>query len=290
MASTYASLFQSVNIDIVFAGTKCTDRRLSAICGFNIKRSLTFTESFTSMHMEEFMIVNKLVQLCNGLTYNDWKNKMHDIDFLRYIVELSQYGRHKFLYSYLQALNYQIVKYFFQDICCFRDIDGVFECFHNEKIIDSERFWLQLFVIVICGVDIYSHPWGQIFQYLLNIRQSNRASCIAEFLLLRIPLRLSSIYKFVRLADIDLSDTDEAYTPIPVIRAIRSTFAQRGGLNIDVSSNFYSQRYIKSDIWFSKDVDPLTYEWFGNVYINPPYKKRIFWPLLIRRLMITRVV
>lgn len=60
----------------------------------------------------------------------------------------------------------------------------------------------------------------------------------------------------------------EYYTPPEIIELARKTM---GSIDLDPCSNKYAQKYIKAKEFFTEKDDGLNKEWFGNVWLNPPY-------------------
>ena len=60
----------------------------------------------------------------------------------------------------------------------------------------------------------------------------------------------------------------EYYTPPPVAEMAREVM---GSIDLDPCSNKYAQKYIKAKEFWTKKDDGLSKEWFGNVWLNPPY-------------------
>lgn len=65
------------------------------------------------------------------------------------------------------------------------------------------------------------------------------------------------------------SETNEWYTPPWLIELARQCM---GSIDLDPASCFYAQRNIvKADVWISEGSNGLSREWWGNVWLNPPY-------------------
>jgi hypothetical protein len=64
-----------------------------------------------------------------------------------------------------------------------------------------------------------------------------------------------------------LTETNEHYTPPDIIAAAIATM---GHIDLDTASCELANRYIKADQYFSKEMDGLNREWYGNVFLNPP--------------------
>jgi len=80
-----------------------------------------------------------------------------------------------------------------------------------------------------------------------------------------------------RTAEIDLgglkaSTSVEWYTPAPYIEAARSVM---GGIDLDPASCEIANEIVQADTYFAMDDDPdgLSQDWFGRVWLNPPYGK-----------------
>lgn len=61
----------------------------------------------------------------------------------------------------------------------------------------------------------------------------------------------------------------ENYTPKYIIDAARIVM---GSINLDPASCEYAQQIIRADEYFTEDDNGLEQEWYGNVFLNPPYK------------------
>lgn len=66
------------------------------------------------------------------------------------------------------------------------------------------------------------------------------------------------------------SETNEWYTPAQYIDAARQAM---GGIDLDPAGNAMAQQIVGAASYFTKDDDGLRREWFGNVWLNPPYGK-----------------
>lgn len=61
----------------------------------------------------------------------------------------------------------------------------------------------------------------------------------------------------------------EWYTPAYLITAARNTM---GSINTDPASNHEAQEWIQADTYYTAESNGLEQEWYGNVWLNPPYK------------------
>lgn len=64
------------------------------------------------------------------------------------------------------------------------------------------------------------------------------------------------------------SETPEWYTPAHVLDYVRKAM---GGITLDPCSNSHDAPNVPAEHHFTKDDDGLSRDWFGSVYMNPPY-------------------
>lgn len=62
----------------------------------------------------------------------------------------------------------------------------------------------------------------------------------------------------------------EYYTPPEYIEAARRVM---GGIHMDPASCDFAQEWIKADHYITKEHDGLAQDWYGRVWLNPPYSK-----------------
>ncbi len=48
-----------------------------------------------------------------------------------------------------------------------------------------------------------------------------------------------------------------------------------GTIDLDPASNALAQKWIKASSYFTKDDDGLAQRWYGRVWCNPPYGRRV---------------
>lgn len=65
------------------------------------------------------------------------------------------------------------------------------------------------------------------------------------------------------------SESNEWYTPADVIVRVRQVFD--GRIDLDPASSHDANRVVRADAIWTEDEDGLSCEWWGNVYLNPPY-------------------
>lgn len=68
------------------------------------------------------------------------------------------------------------------------------------------------------------------------------------------------------------SETPEWYTPGEIIERVIKVFSF---IDLDPCSNQHENPNIPARIHFTKEDDGLTKQWFGRVYMNPPYGREI---------------
>ena len=64
--------------------------------------------------------------------------------------------------------------------------------------------------------------------------------------------------------------TYEYYTPYAIIDAARATM---GGIDVDPSSSVEANRVVKAQTFYTKEQNGLEQDWWGNVWMNPPFTR-----------------
>lgn len=64
------------------------------------------------------------------------------------------------------------------------------------------------------------------------------------------------------------SKDDEWYTPEKYIEAARTVM---GTIDLDPASNEFANEVVKAEKYFDESTNGLEQEWFGNIWLNPPY-------------------
>lgn len=63
---------------------------------------------------------------------------------------------------------------------------------------------------------------------------------------------------------------EEWHTPPYILEAVREYLG--GTIDLDPMSNEKANEYVKATTFYTKSDDAFTKPWFGNVFLNPPYK------------------
>jgi hypothetical protein len=73
----------------------------------------------------------------------------------------------------------------------------------------------------------------------------------------------------------------ERYTPAPYIEAARLVL---GTIDVDPASNPMAQETVKAAKYFTVDDSGLEREWHGNIWLNPPYHRKL-QPIFVDKLV-----
>ena len=68
------------------------------------------------------------------------------------------------------------------------------------------------------------------------------------------------------------SKDDEWYTPEKYIEAARTVM---GTIDLDPASNEFANEVVKAGKYFDESTNGLEQEWFGNIWLNPPYSSAL---------------
>lgn len=63
---------------------------------------------------------------------------------------------------------------------------------------------------------------------------------------------------------------NERYTPSEYIEAAREVM---GSIDLDPASSDLANETVKATTYYTQEQNGLEYEWFGNIWLNPPYAK-----------------
>ena len=61
------------------------------------------------------------------------------------------------------------------------------------------------------------------------------------------------------------------FTPAYLIEAARRAM---GSIDVDPASHAIAQKWVKADVFYTVEQNGLEQPWFGNIWLNPPYKNR----------------
>src|SRR6185312_6707318 len=83
---------------------------------------------------------------------------------------------------------------------------------------------------------------------------------------------------------------NEWYTPAYIIEAARQVM---GRIDLDPASSKLANQTVKATRYYTEEQDGLTQEWYGHVWLNPPYGKlpaptnegRSYIGLFVRKLL-----
>src|SRR5262249_46252551 len=64
------------------------------------------------------------------------------------------------------------------------------------------------------------------------------------------------------------SESVEWYTPARYLEAVHKVM---GGVDLDPASNMQANGFVQAAKYFDKEEDGLKQDWFGRVFLNPPY-------------------
>jgi hypothetical protein len=63
----------------------------------------------------------------------------------------------------------------------------------------------------------------------------------------------------------------EYYTPVEIVDLARLTM---GGIDLDPASSERANETVKASVFFTKDSDVLSANWFGRVWMNHPFSRK----------------
>lgn len=68
------------------------------------------------------------------------------------------------------------------------------------------------------------------------------------------------------------SGNNDWYTPPEYIEAARRVL---GVIDLDPASSDVAQEFVKADTYYTIDDDGLVHDWYGKVWLNPPYARKL---------------
>jgi ParB family chromosome partitioning protein len=68
------------------------------------------------------------------------------------------------------------------------------------------------------------------------------------------------------------SGNDEWYTPTNIIDAAKNTM---GSIDLDPASSAIANLTVLSKNYYTKEDDGLIQQWYGNIWLNPPYSRSL---------------
>lgn len=63
-------------------------------------------------------------------------------------------------------------------------------------------------------------------------------------------------------------DDNEWYTPVEYLESARRVL---GTINLDPASNDFANERVQAEMYYTEDDDGLNQDWYGNIWLNPPY-------------------
>ena len=64
------------------------------------------------------------------------------------------------------------------------------------------------------------------------------------------------------------SEDNEWYTPVEYLESARAVL---GTINLDPASNDFANKRVQAEMYYTEDDNGLNQEWYGNIWLNPPY-------------------
>lgn len=64
------------------------------------------------------------------------------------------------------------------------------------------------------------------------------------------------------------SEDNEWYTPVEYLESARAVL---GTINLDPASNDFANERVQAEMYYTEDDNGLNQEWYGNIWLNPPY-------------------
>lgn len=90
----------------------------------------------------------------------------------------------------------------------------------------------------------------------------------------QVPVK-SGVLKAIRAPFVHVghnSNDNEWYTPSKYIESARNAM---GSIDLDPASNDFANETVKATTYFTEETNGLEQEWYGNVWLNPPYDSEL---------------
>lgn len=84
---------------------------------------------------------------------------------------------------------------------------------------------------------------------------------------------INQAYKAIKQPHVSFnSGNNEWYTPADIIETARTVM---GSIDVDPASSELANKVVKAETYYTAETNGLTKEWYGNVWMNPPYSTEL---------------